>query len=425
MAESTKKFHYGWIVMVAACLIMFMPCCFTFTAASVFYSSVAEAMNVGTGQVGLYMSIVYLTMFVALLFMGKLFDKKDARIVLTFSVVCIALAFFIMSITPVIYGFYGAGILLGLGNAVVLYLMIPVLVGRWFKKNVGLLIGVGMAMTGIGGMLWSPVATSIILSNGYQAAYLMYAILSAVIGIPCALFIIRSRPSDKGLEPFGYDAAAEAAASKAAASTVVEGVSVQVARKQPGALILVALYAGLVNLGLTMNFYLPTYVKTLTIFGGEAEAAMVGATLASVVMFGSLVGKVVLGWTNDRSVPGSVIFGLLSGIIGLLLVLFGANVSVYAVYVGGALFGVFFASATTTTPQLTRKVFGNKDYSQIYSYVTAVCALLAAFGSAIWGFIYDFTGSFFATFAIDMTFMAVCFVLAFAGMAVGKKLPRA
>lgn len=425
MAESTKKLHYGWAVMVACCLIMLMPCCFTFNAASVFYSSVAEAMGVGTGQVGLYISVVYITMFVALLFMGKLFEKKDARAVLTFSVVCIAVAFLIMAMTPVIYGFYAAGVLLGLGNAVILYLMVPVLIGRWFKKNVGLLIGVGMAMTGIGGMIWSPVATSIILSSGYQTAYLMYAILSAVVGIPCALLIVRSRPSDKGLQPFGYDAAAEAAEKEAAASTAVEGVSVQAARKQPGALILIALYAGLVNLGLTMNFYLPTYINSLSsVFGDPASAAIVGATLASVVMFGSLIGKVVLGWTNDRSVPGSVIFGLLSGIIGLLLVLFGVNISVHLVYVGGALFGVFFASATTTTPQLTRKVFGNKDYSQIYSYVTAVCAFLAAFGSAIWGFIYDFTGSFFATFAIDMGLMALCFVLAFAGMAAGKKLPR-
>lgn len=424
MAASTKKLHYGWLVMVACCLIMFMPCCFTFNAASVFYSSVAEAMGVGTGQVGLYISIVYITMFVALLFMGKLFEKKDARAVLTFSVICIAVAFLIMAVTPTIFGFYGAGVLLGLGNAVVLYLMVPVLIGRWFKKNVGLLIGIGMAMTGIGGMLWSPVATSIILSSGYQTAYLMYAILSAVVGIPCALFIIRSRPSDKGLEPLGYDAAAEAAAQEAAASAAVEGVSVQTARKQPAALILIALYAGLVNLGLTMNFYLPTYINSLTVFGDAASAAIIGATLASVVMFGSLIGKVVLGWTNDRSVPGSVIFGLSSGIIGLLLVLFGVNISVYLVYAGGALFGVFFASATTTTPQLTRKVFGNKDYAQIYSYVTAVCAFLAAFGSAIWGFIYDFTGSFFATFAIDIGLMALCFVFAFAGMAAGKKLSR-
>ena len=422
MAESKKGFHYGWVVLVASCLIMFMPCCFTFNAASVFYSSVAEAMGVGTGQVGLYISIVYITMFFALLVMGKMFETKDARAVLVFSVVCIALAFLIMAMTPVISGFYIAGVLLGLGNAVILYLMVPVLVGRWFKKSVGLLIGVGMAMTGIGGMLWSPIATQIILSAGYSTAYLMYAGLSAIVGIPCAL-LIRSRPSDKGLKPFGYDAEAEKAASEAAA-VPVEGVSAKTALSRPLTLVLIAISCGLVNLGLTMNFYLPTYINSLTIFGSVEEAAMIGATLASVVMFGSLIGKIVLGFTNDLSVPGSVIFGELSGIVGLLLVLFGANISVMLVYVGGALFGVFFASATTTTPQLVRKVFGNKDYSQIYSYVTAVCAFLAAFGSAIWGFIYDFTGSFFATFAIDMSLMAVSLALAFLGLAIGKKLPR-
>ena len=422
MTEQKSGFHYGWVVLVCSCLIMFMPCCFTFNAASVFYSSVAEAMGVGTGAVGLYMSIVYITMFFALLVMGKLFETKDSRVILVFSVACIAIAFLIMAFTPVIFGFYVAGVLLGLGNAVILYLLIPVMFGRWFKKNVGLLIGVGMAMTGIGGMLWSPVATSIILSSGYSTAYLMYAGLSAVIGIPCAL-LIRSRPSDKGLQPVGYNAAAEKeAASKSEAPAT--GVAVKEALSHPAALIAIAIACGLVNLGLTMNFYLPTYVKTLSFLGSAEELAMIGATLASVVMFGSLIGKLVLGFTNDLSVPGSVIFGDAAGIIGLLLVLFGANISVWLVYVGGALFGVFFASATTTTPQLVRKVFGNKDYSQIYSYVTAVCAFLAAFGSAIWGFIYDFTGNFFATFAIDMGLMAVSLVCAFLAMALGKKLTR-
>lgn len=424
MAEQSKGFHYGWVVVIATCLIMFMPCCFTFNAASVFYTDVANALTGGEiAPVSLYISIVYITMFFSLLVLGKQFEIRDSRIILVMSVACIAIAFLIMAFAPVIQLFYVAGVLLGIGNAVVLYLLVPVMFGRWFSKNVGTLIGVGMAMTGLGGMLWSPIATSIIQSSGYQTAYLMYAGLSAIIGIPCAL-LIRSRPSEKGLEPMWYNAEEAAAAAEAAKGATVEGVTVQAARKAPLALILIALYAGLVNFGLTMNYHLPAYIRSLTdVFPGDGAAA-IGATLASVTMFGSLIGKLILGWTNDRSVPGSVIFGLASGIIGLLCVLFGPNISPMLVYVGGALFGVFFASATTTTPQITRKVFGNLDYSQIYSYVTAVCAFLAAFGATLWGVIYDRTGSYTGTFFVDIAIMAVCFVLAFAGMAVGKNLPR-
>ena len=422
MADSSSKLHRGWAVVVACCLIMMFPCGFTFNAASVYYPFVAQALTGGnTAPVGLYMSIIYITMAVCLLFMGKVFANKNASVVLSVSVIAIALGFVIMALAPSITFFYVAAVLLGFGNSTILYLMIPVLIGRWFKVNNGLLIGIGTAFSGVAGMLWSPVATSIILSNGYQAGYWMYAILSAVVGLFSTMVLIRTSPESCGVEPYGADRVKEADNKPA----VLEGVTVKTALSKPGALILIAIYAGLVNLGLTMNFYLPTYVKSLDLYAASPEtAAAVGAALASATMFGTLIGKVVLGFTNDKSTPGSIVFGLLSGIVGLLLVLYGPQISEYLAYVGGFLFGLFFASSVTTTPQLARKVFGGLNYSQIYSYITSVCALLAAFGSTFWGVIYDTTGSFVGTFFVDMGFMALAFVMGFAGLKVGKSLPR-
>ena len=426
MAGQTKGgLHYGWVVVIASCLIMLFPCCFTFNAASVFYPYVAEALTEGnTAPVGLYITVVYLTMFVCLciLQVGRLFDSKPSNLVLTVCVACIGVAFLIMAYAPVIQLFYVAGVLLGIGNSVILYLLVPVMFGRWFKKNVSTLVGVGMALTGVGGMIFSPVATAIITAAGYSTAYLVYALVTLIVGIPCAL-LIKSRPEDKGLMPVGYDAAAEASKS-AKAVAKVDGVTVTTALKQPVALILIAVYAACVNFGLTMNFYLPTYVKSLDAALVGADPAMIGATLASVVMFGSLIGKLILGWTNDKSVKGSVIFGLLSGIVGLALVLWGVQVNFFLAYIGGFLFGVFFASATTTTPAIARLAFGNLDYSKIYAYITGVCALFAAFGSTAWGLIYDATGSFTGTFIVDMAIMAVAFLFGFGGLAVAKKLPR-
>ena len=426
MTEQKSGFHYGWVVFIASCLIMLFPCCFTFNAASVFYTSVAAELTEGSSAaVGMYMTIVYLAMFVCLciLQVGRIFDKYPSRWVLLACVICIGVAFVIMSQATTIYLFYVAGVLLGIGNSIILYLLIPVMFGRWFKRNVSTLVGIGMAMTGIGGMIFSPVATSIISSSSYHTAYLAYAAVTLIVGIPCSL-LIASRPEDKGLMPVGYDAAAEAKAAEEAKNAVVEGVTVGTALKQPGALILIAVYAAIVNFGLTMNFYLPSYVKSLDAALVGADPLMVGATLSSVVMFGSLIGKLVLGWTNDKSVKGSVVFGLLCGIIGLALVLWGVQVNFFLAYIGGALFGVFFASATTTTPAIARLAFGNLDYSKIYAYITGVCALFAAFGSTIWGVIKDVTGSFTGAYLVDMGLMIIAFVFAFGGLVVAKKLPR-
>lgn len=424
MAEEKKGLHYGWVVFVAACLIMLFPCCFTFNAASVFYPHVAAELTDGaTAPVGLYITVVYATMFVCLciLQVGKWFNDKPAHIVLVGCVAAIGIAFLLMAFAKAIFLFYVAGVLLGIGNSIILYLLIPVICGRWFKSNVSTLIGVGMAMTGIGGMIWSPLATSIIVASSYHTAYLVYAAITLIIGLPCA-WLIKSNPSDKGLLPVGYNAADEAAKAEAAKNLVIEGVTVKTALKKPAALITLGIYCALVNFGLTMNYYVPTYVKSLE--GVSFDPLMVGATLASVIMFGSLFGKLILGWTNDKSVKGSVIFGLLSGILGLALVLWGIKISVFLAYIGGALFGVFFASATTTTPAIIRLGFGNLDYTKIYAYVTGLCALFAAAGSTIWGKIFDATGTFTGTFITDMAVMAVAFIFAFGGLVIAKKLPR-
>lgn len=416
-AATPKKFYYGWFVYAAVCIIMLFPCCFTFNTASVYYTSVATEFGVGSGQVGLYMTFVYATACVANLFWaGKMIEKMDLRVILSIAVALVGAALLIMSAAQSIIWFYVAGILLGIANAWLLWLVVPVTVGRWFKKNVGFLIGIAMAMTSIGGTVFSPMLAQVIQNIGWRTGYLIEGIVALVACLPLAILVVRSRPSDKGLQPLGSDDASVQAAAEKAASGANDGITLKQALKKPSAFIWCCIFAGIVNLGLTMNYFFPSYATSI---GYDLTT---GSLVASCVMFASMVGKVVLGWLNDRSIVVSNLVGCVPMIFGLaLMMLFGASSPIW-LYIGGVFFGFFFAVQPTNVPQVVRKVFGNVSYDRIFAYVAVVMPLCAAVGSSFWGFIYDFTGSYDAAFMVDMAFSVIAIVALFAALGAGKKL---
>lgn len=165
--QKSGGIYYGWVVYVAVCVCMFLACAFTFNTASIYYESVATAFGTGRANVGFYMTLVYASACVANLFWaGPMLQKFDLRLILSVAVALVGVALLVMSNAQSIVWFYVAGVLLGLGNAWLLWLIVPVVVGRWFKKNRGTLIGVGMACTSISGTLLAPVFSGVIQSMG-------------------------------------------------------------------------------------------------------------------------------------------------------------------------------------------------------------------------------------------------------------------
>ncbi|HIY83504.1 MAG TPA: MFS transporter [Candidatus Rubneribacter avistercoris] len=408
--------YYGWVVYIAVCVCMFLACAFTFNTASIYYDSVATAFDTGRANVGFYMTLVYGTACVANLFWaGPLLEKLDLRIILSAAVALVGVALLIMSNAQSIAWFYVAGVLMGLGNAWLLWLIVPVVVGRWFKKRRGTLIGVGMACTSISGTLLSPVFSGIIESTGWRSAYLYQAILVLVICLPLSIFVVRSRPEDKGLKPLGWDDP-EILKAESEAQTKTDGVTLKQALKRPSTFILCCVFAGLANIGLTMNYFFPSFATSL---GYDAAT---GALLASTIMLASLFGKLILGFLNDRSIVLSNIVGIVPMMIGLAcMIFFGASNSMW-LFFGAVCFGVFFAVQPTNVPQVARKLFGNVSYDRIFTYVAVVMPLCAAFGSTFWGWIYDTTGSYSAAFVLDIIIGALALVALFASLKTSKDL---
>jgi MFS family permease len=388
----------------------------TFSSAGIFFTAVCETLKVGMGEFAIWMTVAMIVAFIFLPFAGKLFAKMDARIILSAAVVLMGGSLMAFSLFTSVFAFYVAGVFIGLAMAVTSYLAVPVLLNRWFKTRVGFFLGICTAFSGVGGVVFNPIADWLIGTYSWQTAYLVLGIVLLVLTLPLTLFCVRSFPSDKGLEPYG--AVAEGTDGSAAVAPVL-GVSASVAQRSLGFFLLL-LFTALVGFGVGLNTYLAPYARQLPLAAAMPTAA---ATLASAAMLGQAVGKIALGFINDRSIYAGLVIAMVSGAAGFIM-LWLVPVNLPIILVAGFLFGIFYASALVQVPLMARTMFGSRDYAAIYSKVSMVSVLLSAFGVSGWGFIYGGFGSYEICWIGGILVVALCLLLGFTALAQGKRLKK-
>jgi len=412
----SKKFHYAYAIVASCIVITCLPCALALSCAGIFFTPVSEFFGVPRASFTLYFSIVNIMMMLTLPMAGNHLSRLDARKVLSGATLLVGLGLMGMSFGNSMPWFYVCGAIIGVGIAPLIYLAVPTLINAWCVKNVGFFVGLCMAFTGIGGVIFNPIGTSIIQSGpeGWRLAYRVFGIITLVGTLPFTLFVIRSKPEDKGLLPFGAEEAAEQGDSPKAAP--VEGVSASVAMKTP-AFFALAAFCGVITLNQTIYQFLASYA---TSFADTIPAiAAASGVVASAAMAGQAIGKVVLGIINDRSLRLGIFFGLGCGVVGVLLMWFFPS-PLAMLLVGAFLFGVVYAMTTVQTPLLVRSVFGSADYTNIYSRISMVGSLMSAIAAVFWSFVIDSPGGFPLMFIGGLVCMAIC--LATSLFALGQKV---
>ncbi|HMU35066.1 MAG TPA: MFS transporter [Pyrinomonadaceae bacterium] len=368
-----SKFHYGYVIVFCCCLIMGVIIGLVMSCAGIFYNPVSTELGVSVGSFGLYMTFVYALSFLMLSIAGKLLDKYSARWLLTGSAAVVGVLYVGMSQFSAVWHFYIAGAVIGISLSFLLYLSYPVLINRWFNARVGFFIGICSAASGIGGVLFNPFGGYLIEGYGWRTTYLIFGGIILLVVTPLLGLLLRDHPSDMGLKPFG-----EKADESAAAAT---GMDYAVAVKTPVFYALMVFAFLMISVS-TLNLFLPSYITSV---GYSVEQS---GLVASAIMLGVTIGKVALGYINDRNSLTGVLVSTGLGILGLVLLLMG-QAGMAVMVAGGFMFGWAYAGVTVETALIVRTVFGAKDYSQIFSNISIALALGGAIMAGGWGYLAD------------------------------------
>ena len=398
VAKPHKGLHFGYLVVAALVLTSFVPLSLGLSCAGIFYPPLSEALGVEKGVLSYYTSVLWVAALVTLPIMGRLLDERDARACLTGAVVIIATAFVWLSFTNALWQFYVAAAAMGIGVGMLLFLAPSTLINRWFAKRAGVMLGICLAFTGVGGMVWSTVGGLLISTVGWSATYLVFAALSALTAV-AMLFMIASRPADKGLEPVGWDP--EDSAADVFGAKEATGIPATQAFKMPVFYLILAM-SFTINIAMPVYFMIPSYASTLDI---GIAMPLLGATASSVAMAGQTGSKLVLGAVGEKRPQASTLIALGCGIAGsvLFMIVLGA---VPVFYASALLFGVYYGITNVMLPLFTRASFGDAEYARIYSRVSMVASISNATGAFVWGTIVSVSGSYAAMFGGAIVLMA-------------------
>lgn len=197
------KLHYSWLIFAGCCVMSFVGLGLIINTQGLFFTPVGEELNFTRTQIALMLTIQNITQMITMPIAGKMFPKYNAKVLLTGSFLIFAGAIIACSTFNSLYMFYAAGIAMGIVQPFCVSLVLPIFLGNWFEKKLGLTLGIAAALSGLGGTIFNPVVSNIIGTFGWRKAYVFIGVMALVLVLPFTLFVMVFKPADKGLSLMG------------------------------------------------------------------------------------------------------------------------------------------------------------------------------------------------------------------------------
>ncbi|ASS67543.1 MULTISPECIES: MFS transporter [unclassified Paenibacillus] len=417
MSHAKKKIHYAWWILLGLCIMVGLGKAALNNSAGLFLKQVSTDLGVGMGSLSLYFSVSAIVTMVFLPIGGKLMAKYDTRFILSIAVILQAGAFALFGLMSSVWGWYILAVPLAVGGVFITVIAGPVLINQWFKKSKGLALGIMGAAGGLLGAFTQPAVGNLIAHQGWRHSYMIVGIAVIVIVVPIVILLLRKSPQEKKALAYGAGETTGTIGTAAAAAEN-KGVTLAAAKKSSAFYALIAFFF-MITSAASFSMHIPTYLMNKGF-----DVSFAGNVMATN-MIGVLIGSLVIGYASDKiGTRNTAIAAMLLGLLSIGLLLFSAS-STAVISLAVGLFGLVSASIGTLGPALTSALFGNKEYSQIYSNASMGLAISSIVALPAYGYVFDYTGSYtpvLYAIGIMLIINIACIGLAFRGK---KRLEQA
>lgn len=201
--KNRVKIDYKWVIAAVSFLMVFVSLGFCSSAKSIFLKRITEALAVKRSVFSISDSCRYVTTSIVNLFFGTLIAKFGARKLIAAGFLSLIISTVLYAVGTQIWTFYIGGVFLGLGFSWTTTTIVGSVVGKWFKKGKGTVMGAVLASNGLGGALAVQILSPIIEQStfSYRKAYwLVVAILVAVGVIVVGLFRNEPKKTEENAE---------------------------------------------------------------------------------------------------------------------------------------------------------------------------------------------------------------------------------
>lgn len=406
-----SKLFYGWWVVLGCILITCTMVPPIMALSNKYLLQVTSEMGISRSAFTLANTILQALGIFISPFVAKKLAKGNMRLIQSVSIIGYVLAYASYSFAQSAIHLYISAFFLGLFYLNSTLIPVSMMVTNWFVKKRGFAMSLAMAGIGIGGFVFSPVITYLLEAFGWRNTYRIMAVIIFIIAFPAASFLLRKKPEDMGLEPYGAN---ETITTKTATKQT-HSFSISVSQSK-GMIFFWLLVIGMLANGLINGGSLGQFPPAIE----EMHGPIVQASIISIYSLVGIAGKLLLGWINDKynavvsAAAGCILFG-----ISFIFMFMGANVSM--LYIMAILFGLGDAIGTVTPPLITSAVYGTEKYGEAYGIANSFMQVGLSAGSLMVAGIFDITGSYTPAWILLMVLTGVTCVGWCGSFALSKK----
>ena len=377
--------YYGWIV-IAAMFVVAM-----YVGGAVFYgfTAIVEPISLELAWpiwvITLAASLRGVESSLLAPAVGAMVDRYGPRRLMLGGVIITGGGLVLLSQTHSLPAYFGAFILITLGTSTANMTVVLTVVGRWFRRRLGLANGIAVSGFAAGGLL-VPLINALIEGYDWRLAMLAMAGGLVLMVIPLTYFIRlpdASHPrSEAEFRPDAIVAGETVAVAPEADASVRQALGSRVFWH------LVVAYFCFALVIVSVITHIMPYLMSAGMTRFHAGWVAMAMPLVSIV------GRLGLGWLADRWQPRRVI--MLAFLLTTLgMVFFGLAQDQLRWLVPFLLvFTIGYGGAIALRPSLVRDYFGRARFGTIFGFLMAASMLGGVVGPPLAGWVYDVTGQY-------------------------------
>jgi sugar phosphate permease len=400
---SKSRVFYGWWVLCGIFASYMALVGVQVYTLPLFYPELIAEFGWSKESISHAATIFFLTGAVITPFVSSLFDRYSARI------------FMIAGGGITVLGLIAYRSMESLSQLTIIYIFLALsqvcagqvptilIVTRWFRRYRGLAIGITLTGTSIGGAVFPLVFRHVMANGGWRDAITVFTVICAVMMLPPYLFLIRSRPEDKGLLP---DGDTEARTNGFSREIMPAGPPLKEALRNPAFYIL-AVTTG--TLWFTMN---GIYNNQSFFMSGELGLDRnIYSLIFSVIFWFAIAGKMLFGHLSDRFDKILIMcLVVILLVIGLVFLRVSSADNLLYLYCYAAIFGMGFGGTFALIQLVIAEFFEGRSYGKILGILTAVDVASGGLGISVLAKMEAHYGSYLPV--IEILIGATCVVAA-------------
>jgi len=293
------------------------------------------------------------------------------------------------------------GVVVGTGTGVTALVLGATIASRWFSQRRGLVMGVLTASTATGQLIFLPVLAHLATTYGWRSVSLTVAAVAVAMIVPVAL-LVRDRPSDLGLAPYGGTEVLPTPPRGENPALRALRVLRDAVRYRDFWLLSGSFFI----CGASTNGLIATHLIPACVDHGIPEVTA-ASLLAAMGVF-DFFGTTLSGWLSDRWDSRALLawyYGLRG--ISLLFLPFAFDYSFWGLSVFAVFYGLDWIATVPPTVRLTAQTFGEDNVPVYFGWIAATHQLGAATAAWAAGALRVGTGDYLSAF---MSAGALCLV---------------